>query len=184
MSKPDYVFGIGPPKSGTHSLAKCLRSMGRKCVHIGSRIEGQKNVVGDRMMRNSNQGKEILEGIKCDSICDWPTNRLFRELDKGYPNSKFILTYRNPDECALSWCRMQLQFDMSWPHSYRAFKANTAEHYSEVFSYFMGRGKDLLVVDGRDDPEHNAKMIAKFIGYEGKVEAYPHEFKHGTWYRS
>lgn len=147
-------------------------------------MKNQKNIVGDKMMSNKNKGKEPLDGIDCDSICDWPTNRLFKELDEAYPSSKFILTYRNPDECALSWCRMQLQFNMSWPHSYRAFKANTADHYSEVFSHFMGRGKDLLVIDGRDDPERNAKMIAKFIKYKGEVEPYPHEFKHGNWYRS
>lgn len=109
MSKPDYVFGIGPPKSGTHSLAKCLSGMGRNCIHVGSMMKNQKNIVGDKMMSNKNKGKEPLDGIDCDSICDWPTNRLFKELDEAYPSSKFILTYRNPDECALSWCRMQLQ---------------------------------------------------------------------------
>lgn len=179
MSKPDYVFGIGPPKSGTHSLAKCLRSMGRKCVHIGTKSE-----MGELMMSNKRQSKPILDGIECDAICDWPTNRLFRDLDKCYPDSKFILTYRDPDSAALSWCRMQLNWPMPYTHTYSGFKANVQDHYNECFSYFMNRSDDFLVVQGNDDPQRNAEMIAEFIGWEGTVEPFPHEFKHGAWYRS
>ncbi len=64
------VFGIGLSKTGTKSLVKALKILGYKSVHYPRNLNVLKNY---------------------DAAADISVAHAFKELDKKYPKSKFIL---------------------------------------------------------------------------------------------
>lgn len=71
------IFGIGLSKTGTHSLTDALKILGFSAIHLPYPL---------------NQ----IEGY--DAATDVTVANHFQELDKEYPNSKFILTIREKDD--------------------------------------------------------------------------------------
>jgi hypothetical protein len=96
-----------------------------------------------------------------DALTDLPAARFYRELDKAFPNSKFILTVRNEE----SWLRscskffakgkhrffkwQQLHFDMYGANRFDSalFQEAYLNHLKDVKSYFANRPNDLLVMN-------------------------------------
>lgn len=92
MSK---VFGIGLPKTGTQSLAKALHRLGIPTLH----------------------NPKDFWGLLHKGIVDFPGEwqglvhlgmRQFRQLDRAYPGSKFILTVRDKGAWLAS-CERQIK---------------------------------------------------------------------------
>jgi len=152
------VVGIGFSKTGTTTLGECLRHFGFKHVSYDPQAvdawrHGQMGVVLRR-----------LEGF--DSCEDWPWPLVYPEIDRAFPEAKYILTRRKD---ALSW------FDSYTQHSRRSGlkpdqrRANAAvreaifgspfpdgraeehigryeAHLESVRAYFANRPDDLLEV--------------------------------------
>lgn len=146
------VFGIGAAKTGTSSLAGCLRILGFRHKTYDQALSRQKYAEGDYDF--------ILDVARqYDSFDDGPWNRgdFYKLLDTTFPGSKFILTVR-PTE---TWLRShEKHFSTEGlrniPQEIRikdyeekrdAIVAAYEKRNREVMDYFRDRPDDLLVID-------------------------------------
>jgi len=143
------VFCIGFHKTGTTSLAVALRKLGYR-------------VTGPNGTKDPNIEKNVMPmaydlAEKFDAFQDNPWPIIFKELDKRFPNSKFILTLRNPQ----SWIKSQVRHFgrretpmRKWIYGVGCPEGNEdiyikrfEKHNNEVMDYFRDRPQDLLVLD-------------------------------------
>ncbi len=99
MRARQKVFGVGFGKTGTCTLAVCLKRFGLTYAGFTQRFISRvkKGKVEDVI--------KAVEGV--DSVANFPWNLLYRELDIAYPSSKFILTTRRNPEAWLKSVRIQ-----------------------------------------------------------------------------
>ena len=159
---PTRIFGIGMHKTATTSLHTALTILGLDSAHWAGanwakRIYQEMTTLG----RSSTLERHY-------ALCDLPITLLFKELDKAYPGSKFILTIRDPDKWIESvrnhWDGSKNPYRHRWntdPFTHKVHKllygqrnfdadkflARYHQHNVEVFNYFAGRSQDLLVLD-------------------------------------
>jgi len=154
----DKVFCIGFQKTGTSSIGKALRILGYK-VHGGFRF----NLPGKVQIANPVTLEKLAElalPIAKDytAFQDNPWCLLFRELDKAYPDSKFILTRREPEAWMTSVARhFQGISSPTMDFIYGAgmcpdkdrehFLSVYDDHNQAVIEYFEHRPNDLLIFD-------------------------------------
>jgi len=148
------VFGIGLSKTGTTSLARALDILGyRTRDYLGV----DRYIAGDLSSVN-------LEEIDTnDAFTDTPIPSFYKQLDKHYPNSKFILTTRDMDGWLKS-CKKQfterivsrqneatsqLHTDLygCFAFDQEKYASGYTRHVNGVLDYFKDRPEDLLVVD-------------------------------------
>ena len=92
------VIGAGFGRTGTMSLKFALETLGfGRCYHFTEMLKS----------RHGRRWLEISEGAAPDwdslfagyqSTTDWPAASFYRELADAYPDSKVILTVRDPDD--------------------------------------------------------------------------------------
>lgn len=143
MSK---VFGIGLPRTATASLCEALKILGYNVRHYP---------------------KYKSRVAKFEAITDSPIPLYYKELDKEYPGSKFILTVRNIDDWIKSMEKSSRRF--RWhklspegrcgPEVYEChmkllgctgfdkhkMMKGYYNHYLDVCNHFLNRPDDLLV---------------------------------------
>ena len=143
------VFGIGFQKTGTTSLGCALEQ-------LGYRVRG----VLDFWEENIPEfiAQEALELVEdCDAVQDNPWPVLYRELDRRYPGSKFILTVRPTDRWIASVVKhfgRRSTPMREWVYGTRRPRGNENvyierydRHNREVQAYFANRPTDLLIMD-------------------------------------
>ena len=173
------VFCIGFHKTGTTSLRLALEL-------LGYRVTGP----------NATKDPDIAEKVydmadelvaQYDAFQDNPWPVLYREMDRRYPSSKFILTMRNAD----SWIASQVKDfglretpmrrwiygeDAGCPEGNEAvYVARYERHNREVQEYFRDRPDDLLILDlpsGDGWPE-----LCGFLGVPVPDKPFPHANK-------
>lgn len=136
------IFGIGLSKTGTTSLIKALKILGYTAVHYPRNLTVIKHY---------------------DAAADISVAYSFKELDKTYPNSKFILTIRDEKQ----WKRSIKNHGILYPPHTKseaslvwrkkvwgtieldeyATQAAYTIHHNEVITYFADRSDDLLVLN-------------------------------------
>jgi len=144
------VFGIGLNKTGTTTLGICLQQMGFR--HTSSNLELTRSVGRGEL------GPVFDFAEEHESFEDWPWPLLYRELDRRFPGSKFILTTRRDAE---TWLRSlknhatltgptefrRIAYGHDMPHGNEADHiARYERHNREVREYFRERPGDLLEV--------------------------------------
>lgn len=104
------IFGIGLSRTGTKSLWCAAKILGFKAIHypLGILKEYKGKIV---INQNSNLLKQY------DAFFDTPITLCYRQIDKLFPNSKFILTVRDIDD----WLK-SCSFHFSKPVSTRRQK--------------------------------------------------------------
>lgn len=142
------VFGIGFHKTATSSLAAALSILGY-------------SVTGPNGVNNPNIAKEVFDLAsrlvsKFDAFQDNPWPMLYKYLDQKYPNSKFILTIRSPEDWIRSVVRhfggevtpmREWIYGVGNPVGNEDIYLFTYErHNKEVLKYFKNRPDDLLVL--------------------------------------
>jgi Sulfotransferase domain len=158
---PTRVFGIGMHKTATTSLHHALEILGYHSAHWPDAHWAK--AVWQEM---TTEGRSlVLE--KYYAACDLPITFLYRELDRAYPGSKFILTTREEGEWLESVRRHfgpDNPFRHTWdsdPFSHKAhlllygrrkfdadvFLERYRQHNAGVTEYFRGRRDDLLELD-------------------------------------
>lgn len=164
MDNNTKIFCIGLNKTGTVSLHEAFLMLGFTSVHfISDKGEDIKEIIKN----NHENNEKLLKGIEeYNAYSDWAlpsTNMLFKEFDKQYPGSKFILNTRDLE----SWINSrekhvnripnlkQLQKEHPDNPWYTIDKENWKneynQHHEEVNKYFKGREDELLVfnvIDG------------------------------------
>ncbi|HXX53057.1 MAG TPA: sulfotransferase [Thermodesulfovibrionales bacterium] len=150
MKRINKIFNIGFNKSGTTSLSAALNILGIRTIHYMH--EGDRLI--DIIRDNKKNNRKLLRGLEdIDGFSDF-AGILFQELDKQYPNSKFILTIRDMDEWLAS--REKHVTRRKKDRRYRfepltvdreAWKKRRAEFVQQVSEYFKDRPSDLLIID-------------------------------------
>ncbi len=191
------IFGIGMPKTGTHSLAQALRMLGYKTWHGGSHIDQHGHGFLDSIMSRSRQYAEgstsvnILAGCeKYDAMADYPVTEIYQQLDKQIPDAKFILTYRNPHDATLSMMRMCYPTWSDWGadaaarRGYSAMVDSHIEYLDGVFKYFWNQEDKFIVLDSARG-KANWEMLCVFLGLDPKPHRrkdWPHVFDASSWF--
>lgn len=158
--KMKKIFCIGLNKTGTSSLHKAFQILNIKSVHF---IDDKGNNIKDIIINNYLAQNDILKDLEnYDAFSDWDRTpyaiSIFKEFDKQYPNSKFIVNSRD----IKSWLdsrekhvRKNKERKKKYPNEdivwleidIKAWKNEYETHYNEVYSYFKDREKDLLKFD-------------------------------------
>mmetsp|Transcript_16326 Transcript_16326/g.42075 ORF Transcript_16326/g.42075 Transcript_16326/m.42075 type:complete len:276 (+) Transcript_16326:297-1124(+) len=101
------VIGVGVPRTGTNSLQLALHALGYKCLH-GFDLLDREDVMYKMHSRIVGGGaiswNETLTDF--DACCDCPIYVMYDELQKEFPEAKYILTSRTEE----SWYRSLYSF--------------------------------------------------------------------------
>jgi hypothetical protein len=154
------IFGIGLSKTATTSLDRALNELGIKSIHFPH------DPTTYRELSCGTYQLTILERFR--AATDISVSPFYAQLDKAYPNSKFILTIRDVDAWLQS-IREHFEFMWQWAahdrHFHKFVEFITAcvygahyfqrdrfvyvyrQHLKNVHEYFANRRDDLLTVD-------------------------------------
>jgi len=187
MTKPTHsspkrrkVFGIGWAKTGTTTLGRCLQILGY--AHHSQDLS-----LVPRLMRG--EWARVMEIAEAhESFEDWPWPVIYRELDRAFPGSRFILTSREPGDWLESYRAMLAKegtasedmnrirnwlYGLPFPDITDAgLLSRFDRHREEVLTYFADRPKDLLVVDwARGD---GWQVLCQFLDSPTPEMPFPH----------
>jgi hypothetical protein len=169
------IFCIGYPRTGTVSIIEAFKMMGYKKVwHFDS--------------QNYRETVNALEtGIFCDKIlnshdvfADVPICCIYKNLDKLYPDSKFILTTREKNSWfdSIEWLfktsnkRHKKQNKINkflWSNAYPEM---IEEHTKDVIEYFSD--SDRLFIEDISKMSYN--ILANFLNIEINMKTYKRDF--------
>ena len=120
-----------------------------------------------------------------DALQDNPTPVLYKFLDLQYPNSKFILTIREPEQWIDSVCRhfkdertpmREYIYGQGAPIGNEELYLNKYnQHNQEVMDYFQNRTEDLLIADWSKGD--GWESLCGFLGKESPNTNFPHRNK-------
>ena len=175
------IFCIGFHKTGTTSLAEAL-------TELGYRVTGPNGVEDPDIGHHVHAlADELIPQF--DAFQDNPWPLLYRRLDEQYPNSRFILTLRDPD----SWIRSQVKHFGTdetpmrrWIYGAdRGCPQDNEAHYLEYFNahnqavrdYFQDRPNDLLTLSLIDGDGWD--KLCRFLDKPVPGRAFPHVNKAG-----
>lgn len=175
----EKVFGIGWAKTGTTTLGKCLETLGFD--HQSQELGLVKDIA------NNDLSRIMALAEKKESFEDWPWIILYKELDKAFPGSRFILTKRDSDRWVRSYRNMltnqggpsdeinqtrRILYGLPFPDvSEEQLLERYETHNREVERYFRARSKDLLIVNW--EKGQGWKELCEFLGKEIPNEAFP-----------
>jgi hypothetical protein len=141
------VFGIGLNKTGTSTLAACLRELGFRHTSCDLKLT--------RQAHRDNMGPVFEWADQYESFEDWPWPLVYKELDHRYDDAKFILTRRSSPEV---W------FDSLKRH---ALRTGPTEYRKIAYGHEMPLGKKKEHID--QYRTHNAEVRRHFSGREEKL---------------
>jgi len=178
------VVGVGLPKTGTTSLGYCFRRFGFKhqTFDMDLALKVKRNQIDD----------VLRVAQKHEAFEDWPWFLLYKEFDRRFPNSKFILTLRKDTETYVRslqghheregirnkdwvkphwWDEVHGQEPAQWDYDYSARRYEN--HNRAVLEYFAGRiNKDLLVVCW--ETGDGWETLSRFLKKGAPDEPFPH----------
>jgi hypothetical protein len=188
------VFGIGLSRTGSTSLAEALTILGYRTVHFPADPVTQREYI--RFFAHPGPTLTLRLLHQYDAITDTPLPRVYRQLDRAYPGSKFVWTRRDKESwlesCELWWARSVMPF-MENDHdgvlgpflrlaaeaTYGTARFDAAlfsraydEHMTGVPEYFRGREHDLLALD--ICAGEGWERLAPFLGSAIPDQAFPH----------
>jgi hypothetical protein len=187
---PTRIFGIGMQKTATTSLDAALKILGFDSAHWES---GKWAMAILREMRKDGHSLTVEKHY---ALCDLPIAILYKELDRAYPGSKFILTIRDEEDWLESarkhWSYEHNQFRKDWDiwpaaniihkatygqkqFDAEIFRARYRRHNAEVMEYFSGRPDDLLILDMSNQDSLWSKLC-HFLGKRDPGVPYPREY--------
>lgn len=187
---PTRIFGIGMHKTATTSLHHALKILGFDSAHW--KTPRWARSIWDQM--NAHGRSTTLE--KSYALSDLPIPLLFKQLDKAYPGSKFILTTRRDSLWLASalrhWERGMNPWRDSWNKDAFTHRIHTAlygsrfpspdvmleryqSHNREVLKYFRDRPNDLCILEM--DNGAGWKELCRFFGKPVPNVPYPRRFE-------
>lgn len=185
MDNTPKVFGIGFHKTGTTSLGVALDQFGYTVCHGANPL---RETLGHRLMMHllldSHLEPIMRVAARYQAFEDNPWFVLYRELDRRFSGSKFILTVRDESRwlaSALHYFGTTTSDLRTWIYggagspvgNEERWKTRYRQHNLDVRNYFVNRPDDLLIVDWeRGDGWAD---LARFLGRTPlAVGAFPH----------
>jgi len=171
------IFCIGFHKTGTKSLATALSKLGYS-------ITGPNGVKDSKIDQNVyTMAHKLVK--KFDAFQDNPWPIIYKEMDKSYPGSKFILTLRDTN----SWIKSIVShfgrrktpmrkwiYGVGFPKGNENIYIRKYEnHNKEVRTYFKNRPNDLLILDLTKG--EGWEKLCPFLGKEIPNIPFPHRNK-------
>ena len=190
------IFQIGFNKCGTSSLYHFFKDNDIKSLHWRWWDESAHKYVALEMKRNYENGRPLLEGMEdfnfysdMESHLDGFDNDwddyfpcvhaymdYFKELDKQYPSSKFILNYRDVNKWIQSRESHRLGSGRTYLGSYMhhmniskqkvftLWKKQWDAHINNVAEYFKNRPDDILFFNiEEEDPSKIKDFFSKYF---------------------
>lgn len=190
--KKNNVFVIGLPKTGTTSLEKALKKLGYKVCSW--RFLNRNNLLPKSLDPEDSEHLYKLIGKKFNAVQDTPWPYLWKELDRRFPQSKFILTMR---ESADTWVKSAAFYFKDEDEIYRRiyfgggkenlgivtgheniYKKKYNKHNNEIIEYFKNRPQDLLVFNIQDGNDKNKwEKLCGFLNKRIPRRPFPHRKK-------
>lgn len=136
-----YIFNIGFNRSGTTSLCSALNYLGIPTLHYSYNNKPLLKIV----KRNLKLKRKLFKPLDKEycGFTDFLGENYYEILDKQYPNSKFILTYRNLDDWVKA--KMYHENDKDDFESYYFFHRNKARKF---FKDSPNRYLEINICDG------------------------------------
>lgn len=179
------IFQIGFNKCGTTSLHKFFLSNGLKSIHWGDALLAKK------IKDNCDNNLPPLMGYDnydcfTDMESSWDDIFIYlthyKELDKFYPNSKFILNIRNVDK----WIESRLNHPEYLPSHMKITGLNKDgviqhwrkqwfDHIQNVKNYFSDRENDLLIFDIESESDKLISFMSEFVELKNPVFRHFHK---------
>ncbi|MEM1320989.1 MAG: sulfotransferase family protein [Bacteroidota bacterium] len=183
------VFGIGFHKTGTTSLAAALRILGYDTIHGDPINEPPYGDEGRSLIARIDKGNFRLPTIEhYDAFTDNPYFSIWKELDKAYPGSQFILTIREEEQWINSCVkyykgrrRRPMRIWMFGGHAdpsvseaaQQHWRSTYRQHNHSILEYFKDRPQDLLVLDITKG--EGWSKLCPFLGQTIPEVAFPRE---------
>jgi len=173
------VVGVGLNKTGTTTLGMCLRQWGFNHISFSENAF--------ELWRSHEYDKLLAWVEKYDSFEDWPWPLVFREIDRKFPDTKFILTRRkNAGTWYRSLCKhaertgptrfRKYIYGHEMPHRHERDHIDFYErHLAAVRSFFHRRPGKLLEVCWEEGDGWNE--LSGFLGLEKPADPFPHANK-------
>ena len=168
------IFCIGHNKTGTSSLHTLFKKYGMSSCH-GKYSEWKME-------------DPRFHEYQCFSDGE---NHDFRNLDRHFPGSKFVLTSRKLEDWLISRVRhieirrtlgktgwMRKEYESGAREAIEGWINTRAQYHSEVFSYFKDRPTDFLTINICDSPAKDRALntLVKFLQLpKSSLNALPHE---------
>ena len=176
--KSTKVFGIGFHKTGTTTLASALRILG---YSVTGPFGIDQTDIG---LTATDQALRIARDWDAAQDNPWPI--VYRDLDRAFPGSKFVLTIRETNDWFASVVRhfggqstpmREWIYGVGDPFDHEAiYKKRYEEHNREVLEYFENRQNDLLVLPITDGA--GWAHLCPFLGLEEPATEFPHSNSH------
>lgn len=173
------VFGIGLNKTGTKTLGAAMEQYGLKNKSY------DESLLAHRVSGNI---QTIIDTVKLyDSFEDWPWPLLYQELDKHFPEAKFILTKRiDAETWYQSLCRharvtgptetRKIIYGHSLPEENKEDHIAFYNRHNElVEKYFAHRSGKLLIVCW--EKGDSWETLSNFLGFPVPAIPFPHRNK-------
>jgi hypothetical protein len=174
------IFGVGWAKTGTTTLGKCFEILGFN--HQSQRLDLVTDVAQGDLSRIIALAKDK------ETFEDWPWIILYRELDRAFPGSRFVLTQRDPARWLGSYLNMlrhqgeapeelnqvrRILYGLPFPQVTEGQLVERYEkHNKDVVAYFQNRPQAVLVVNWeRGD---GWSELCRFLNKEIPAQPFPH----------
>lgn len=157
------VFGIGFHKTGTSSLHQALKILGYRAIHGDPRFGPPYGDEGRSLIQQLQQGDYQLPTLEqYGAFTDNPYFSIWKELDRHYPGSKFILTIRDEADWLRScvdyyrdkrirpmrqWMFGENADPSSGEKAQQAWLEAYRRHNADITDHFKHRPDDLLVMN-------------------------------------
>lgn len=179
------VFGIGFQKTGTSSLDEAFRILGYrtdKGVFINAPAK-RDSIFIDPPLTSAKVLERVLPiAQEKDAFSDNPWPLLYRELDRLFPGSQFVLTVRDSQQWLTSLVRHygDSESDMlEWLYGCRSIPGEEARclagyeaHNAAVRKHFASRPNALLEIDIERAPQWGA--LCAFLSRPVPAQPFPH----------
>ena len=184
MREFNKLFGVGLSRTGTTSLSTALKILGITSHHFHHLLahDLENRLTYDRMVVDMFQ-----------ALSDTPIALFYKELDRDYPGSVFILTMREEAEWARSWQNHIERNYLGWdPYTHemhvklygsqtfdeKLHLAHYVMHNRSVKDYFANRQGDLLTID--ICAGEGWEKLCPFLGLDIPDAPFPHA-NHGDY---
>lgn len=170
------VICIGWHKTGTSTMGDAL-------IELGYNVLGARVDLAEELL-NGNVSEALEVAAPFPALQDVPWNGLYRELDRAFPDSKFILTVRNESNWLRSASRhfggrkydtpiFQWLYGKGRIHgNEESFLKRYRAHNMEVRQYFSDRPDKLLVFNLEENPGWGP--LCAYLGAPEPSVPFPH----------
>ncbi|MCP4142728.1 MAG: sulfotransferase [Chloroflexi bacterium] len=173
------VFCLGFQKTGTTSVDWVLQDMGYQVAKAYKQIDGKFSRMLEK--KDLSEIKRISELF--DAFQDIPWFLYYKEFDRWYTESKFILTTRESKSWWNSFLRyFRTEYYPLFEYVYgfenpignkEALVKRFEQHNDAVLEYFKNRPDDLLVLEVGE--ENALEKVSHFLGKETSYKKMPHK---------